>query len=293
MSELATSFPLLLLRHPHHIQGDTPCLRCAYNLRTLHISAVCPECSTPVAATIYARDFRYASPKWLLGLTVGCACLFMMPIAVILTALAISLLKVQTPIALFVLLPPLSAFAAGMYFLTRPDTMFEKYSPRPNRTRNLLFYASACAIAYLIIAACFAHALPRHPGTALGAIIEPRAAILCGTSFFAALITRHLANLMNRGASFGIRVLCHTGFWLSFVCLAAILFYLAGGLLFHARPPELFIEHTVPCVMLAVISAYCVIFLTGLVFLAARRKSVRAHRQYTPPQPQNDTPITG
>lgn len=34
--------------------GDLPCARCRYNLRGLSIRAVCPECATPVRATLLA-----------------------------------------------------------------------------------------------------------------------------------------------------------------------------------------------------------------------------------------------
>lgn len=34
--------------------GDLPCARCKYNLRGLSIRAVCPECGTPVGATLLA-----------------------------------------------------------------------------------------------------------------------------------------------------------------------------------------------------------------------------------------------
>lgn len=34
--------------------GDLPCARCKYNLRGLSIRAVCPECATPVGATLLA-----------------------------------------------------------------------------------------------------------------------------------------------------------------------------------------------------------------------------------------------
>ncbi len=37
------------------LTGDLPCLGCGYNLRGLSIRSVCPECGTPVRATILAR----------------------------------------------------------------------------------------------------------------------------------------------------------------------------------------------------------------------------------------------
>lgn len=41
--------------------GDLPCARCRYNLRGLSIRAVCPECGTPIKATILTRIDPLAS----------------------------------------------------------------------------------------------------------------------------------------------------------------------------------------------------------------------------------------
>src|SRR5436190_23878239 len=34
------------------LRGDLPCVACGYNLKGLSIRSVCPECGTPVRATI-------------------------------------------------------------------------------------------------------------------------------------------------------------------------------------------------------------------------------------------------
>src|SRR5262245_48877512 len=36
------------------LTGDLPCVRCRYNLRGLSVRAPCPECGTPVRATLLA-----------------------------------------------------------------------------------------------------------------------------------------------------------------------------------------------------------------------------------------------
>jgi hypothetical protein len=40
--------------------GDLPCISCGYNLRSISVLGVCPECATPVRATILARVDPYA-----------------------------------------------------------------------------------------------------------------------------------------------------------------------------------------------------------------------------------------
>ncbi len=47
------------------VAGDAPCRRCEYNLRTLSIDAVCPECAWPVAQSIQSEELRFADVRWL------------------------------------------------------------------------------------------------------------------------------------------------------------------------------------------------------------------------------------
>jgi hypothetical protein len=42
------------------LAGDLPCIGCGYNLKALSIRALCPECATPVRATILAKVDPYA-----------------------------------------------------------------------------------------------------------------------------------------------------------------------------------------------------------------------------------------
>lgn len=42
------------------LTGDLPCIGCGYNLRSISVLGVCPECATPVRATILARVDPYA-----------------------------------------------------------------------------------------------------------------------------------------------------------------------------------------------------------------------------------------
>jgi len=42
------------------LKGDMPCVQCGYNLRSLSVLDVCPECATPVRATVLAVVDPYA-----------------------------------------------------------------------------------------------------------------------------------------------------------------------------------------------------------------------------------------
>jgi hypothetical protein len=53
------------------VVDDVPCRKCSYNLRTLAIAGVCPECGTPVGVSIYGGLLRYSDPAWLRNLGRG------------------------------------------------------------------------------------------------------------------------------------------------------------------------------------------------------------------------------
>ena len=44
---------------------DVVCVGCGYNLRTLLLAGGCPECSTPVIASLLPDDLRFAPVEWL------------------------------------------------------------------------------------------------------------------------------------------------------------------------------------------------------------------------------------
>jgi hypothetical protein len=52
---------------------DAQCVSCGYNLRTLKVEALCPECAQPVAYSIQGYFLRFASPRWIKGLARGTA----------------------------------------------------------------------------------------------------------------------------------------------------------------------------------------------------------------------------
>ncbi|HTW95877.1 MAG TPA: hypothetical protein VMD30_13825 [Tepidisphaeraceae bacterium] len=57
---------------PAVVAGDTPCRKCQYNLRSLALDGLCPECGTPVAMSIRGGDLLcYADPHWVERLARG------------------------------------------------------------------------------------------------------------------------------------------------------------------------------------------------------------------------------
>jgi hypothetical protein len=99
---------------------DLPCRSCEYNLRTLATEGVCPECATPVAASLRSELLRDADPDWLWHMHSGCKLLYWGIWGAWLSYIffrAISLGLIRT-----FALPASSAVAAvGTWMLTSPD----------------------------------------------------------------------------------------------------------------------------------------------------------------------------
>lgn len=60
------------------IDRDLPCVRCGYNLRTLALDGLCPECGTRVALTItLGAELANSRPGYVARLAVACRLLFL------------------------------------------------------------------------------------------------------------------------------------------------------------------------------------------------------------------------
>ena len=64
------------------VATDVGCVGCGYNLRTLRIDALCPECAKPVVASLRPDDLRFADTKWLRRVRAGVTSLLMAVLAV-------------------------------------------------------------------------------------------------------------------------------------------------------------------------------------------------------------------
>jgi hypothetical protein len=54
-----------------HIDEDTTCVRCGYNLRGLSVDGICPECGTAVGRSLQGDLLRFAPPEWVEKLASG------------------------------------------------------------------------------------------------------------------------------------------------------------------------------------------------------------------------------
>src|ERR1700733_1253483 len=66
------SLPLPAPPPPEWVMKDLPCRSCGYNLRTLSIDGICPECATPVRVSMRGDLLREADPIWLWWLNAAC-----------------------------------------------------------------------------------------------------------------------------------------------------------------------------------------------------------------------------
>lgn len=67
--------------------ADAICITCGYNLRTLPVASVCPECATPVLRSLRPDDLRFADPRYLRRVRRGVALLLTAALGVLATVL--------------------------------------------------------------------------------------------------------------------------------------------------------------------------------------------------------------
>jgi len=99
------------------IAQDTPCRRCAYNLRGLSADGRCPECGTSVARSLYGDALRYSDPTFVAKLRLGVAITLWSTLAAVPIELAA---QVSALFALLVMANSLVSLA-GAWLFTEPD----------------------------------------------------------------------------------------------------------------------------------------------------------------------------
>jgi hypothetical protein len=100
------------------VLDDTPCRSCGYNLRTLAISGICPECSTPVAVSMRGNPLRHADPFFLRRLNAGTKICFWSFYFLILPAIFTGAPLLAAHILSII---ASSCILLGTWFLTTPD----------------------------------------------------------------------------------------------------------------------------------------------------------------------------
>lgn len=104
------------------LAADCMCRHCGYNLRGLHESGRCPECGTPVGASIRGDLLQFADPQWVEKVARGLTIIMWMILVGYVFGLLISFLGLVSPAAFAILgLATASLSYYGAWLMTTPD----------------------------------------------------------------------------------------------------------------------------------------------------------------------------
>jgi hypothetical protein len=105
------------------VVADLPCRKCSYNVRSLTVTARCPECGAPVGVAVHGDLLRYSDPTWLQNLSTGAGLAFW---GILLNAVGGFVAGIVAQVA-GAWTGPLMGIAAGLLYLygawqlTQPD----------------------------------------------------------------------------------------------------------------------------------------------------------------------------
>jgi hypothetical protein len=106
------------------VTSDIPCRRCAYNLRGLAATGICPECGSPVEISIGGDLLRYSDAQYIETLRGGIHLIFLGLVATIVAAVLSAVFRHGVDQVFSTSLLRLAAQVPeiiGVWFLTAPD----------------------------------------------------------------------------------------------------------------------------------------------------------------------------
>lgn len=106
-----------------HLEYDTPCRRCGYNLRGLMLDGQCPECGAPVDLSIQGDLLKFADPDWLAKVARGLTIILWMVIGGILMSIIGEVVgRLTAPVVTQLIDLVVSAISFyGVWLMTEPD----------------------------------------------------------------------------------------------------------------------------------------------------------------------------
>ncbi len=227
-----------------HVVADLPCGSCGYNLRTLSLGGVCPECARPVRQSMAARFLRCADAAWVRQLARGVLLLivgvfvFFVGRVFVLTPMP-GLFPHAGPIGIppvvlslvggldqFVVLTGIMALAMlALWTLTKPDPANPTRTERVSARR--LLRACTCLLPVPLVLGLLATLYSNHPIVIVGS--SPRVAMASPTltalavgsgltTVIALVVTplallQYLGALMRRVPRLGLARFCRILFW--------------------------------------------------------------------------------
>lgn len=191
--------PVEMARIIRDVTGDLPCIRCRYNLRGLSIRSCCPECLTPVRATILAIVDPKAGelmplfmPKitavgitvWAIGAFLAVIAVWGLRVAEVLRGFDFEVHIDRAPMIGFV---SLLVSALGAVVLIRPHRRVARVSCLAAAV-GVAAYAPLALVYWEIYAVRDASRAAFLPSTRLGSLDPERAVLRLGLGILTAII---------------------------------------------------------------------------------------------------------
>jgi hypothetical protein len=117
------------------LTADLGCRRCNYNLRGLRVGGRCPECATPVWASMRGDDLIYADPSWVARLATGAR---LLAIGWLTAPLSLIVATFSYDLSFVLAGSSVPLMGGGLWLLTQPDPSGGGelyYGRRRNRAR--------------------------------------------------------------------------------------------------------------------------------------------------------------
>jgi hypothetical protein len=270
-----------------HVARDLPCIVCSYNLRTLHLAGVCPECGTPVNRTVVWHDTE--PRRWLKTVASGfTTCAFGVGGAVVVGFVIVVAARAGAPSLLpaLLLLLLIAVFLAilvplGLMEITAPSPLlrFRREGLTARRLVRWCLWLPLLLTPPLGLSACFG--LPLGP---VGMVAEV-SAVAAGACLFALFpaLAGHIEALMKTVGAPRVARLARVVLWITLAAETVGLW--TASLPLHVRawrngPPVGWLALTA---VLAVVA-----WLFWIALLATAAESLRAAGTAEPPPSEAD-----
>lgn len=249
---LPSAFPLPTAPPPPFVDEDLPCRTCSYNLRTLPTDGVCPECATPVAASLTRDLLRGSDPHWLKTLRFAAMLIIY---GAMVSWVGGNRLGYRAPLMYFAL-ASLAVEFLGVWLITLPDPS----GIGEPRLRNLRVAARSCFIARLAIGMFWFVAVTAHIGSLFVLRFSTPYVEQATYGLSVVLLLAYLARLIERipGSNLPRGLRWGAG---AFALLAVI--QIASTVFFSAMVRRYFVKN--PAMLPGVFWVFSILSLAGLV----------------------------
>ncbi|MCH8253080.1 MAG: hypothetical protein IID36_11570 [Planctomycetes bacterium] len=191
------------------VATDALCAGCDYNLRTLPIASLCPECSRPVVESLGAVDLQFADPAWVARVRRGLTRLLVAFFSA--CVLVVSLVGVAALWPAFADATPLviAAFVIAVgVFIAISVSVFDVTAVEPDRTQYRMHKGAQIAARILVFApvlgGLFLAIVAFRPSWVFGNLIPSliiSSGLFAGCACVAACLRTHARRVRRPGLS--------------------------------------------------------------------------------------------